>query len=91
MQIPVAVGATMYEAHGLATGKKVLSSKGSQQNALKSCQLFVYCQFGIIAWFVVGGLLGVVGGFIMGPLFLELGIPPQVCSRVQPMACLCLE
>lgn len=77
MQIPVAVGATMYEAHGLATGKKVLSSKGSQQNALKSCQLFVYCQFGIIAG-LVGGLLGVGGGFIMGPLFLELGIPPQV-------------
>jgi len=81
MQIPVAVGATMYEAHGLATGKKVLSSKGRQQNALKSCQLFVYCQFGIIAG-LVGGLLGVGGGFIMGPLFLELGIPPQVRSTL---------
>lgn len=27
---------------------------------------------------VVGGLLGLGGGFIMGPLFLELGVPPQV-------------
>ncbi|KAF9588868.1 hypothetical protein IFM89_016831 [Coptis chinensis] len=27
---------------------------------------------------VVGGLLGLGGGFILGPLFLELGIPPQV-------------
>ncbi|KAG0543379.1 hypothetical protein BDA96_02G185600 [Sorghum bicolor] len=85
LQIPVAVGVTMYEAHGLATGKKVLSSKGSQQNALKSCQLFVYCQFGIIAG-LVGGLLGVGGGFIMGPLFLELGIPPQVSSATATFA-----
>lgn len=29
---------------------------------------------------VVGGLLGLGGGFIMGPLFLELGVPPQVDS-----------
>ncbi|XP_031282659.1 sulfite exporter TauE/SafE family protein 3-like [Pistacia vera] len=29
---------------------------------------------------LVGGLLGIGGGFIMGPLFLELGIPPQVAS-----------
>lgn len=27
---------------------------------------------------IVGGLLGLGGGFIMGPLFLELGVPPQV-------------
>jgi hypothetical protein len=67
----------MYEAHGLMTGKKVLSSKGSQQNALKPRQLFVYCQLGIVAG-LVGGLLGVGGGFIIGPLFLELGVPPQV-------------
>ncbi|KAF8781266.1 hypothetical protein HU200_000627 [Digitaria exilis] len=47
--IPVAVGVTMYEAHGVVAG-------------------------------LVGGLLGVGGGFIIGPLFLELGIPPQVSS-----------
>jgi len=29
---------------------------------------------------MVGGLLGLGGGFILGPLFLELGIPPQVPS-----------
>jgi uncharacterized membrane protein YfcA len=26
----------------------------------------------------VGGMLGLGGGFILGPLFLEMGIPPQV-------------
>ncbi|RZC81086.1 hypothetical protein C5167_043661 [Papaver somniferum] len=29
---------------------------------------------------MVGGLLGLGGGFILGPLFLEMGIPPQVSS-----------
>jgi hypothetical protein len=67
----------MHEAHGLMSGKRVLSSKGSQQSTLKPRQLFVYCLFGILAG-LVGGLLGLGGGFIMGPLFLELGIPPQV-------------
>jgi hypothetical protein len=27
---------------------------------------------------IVGGLLGLGGGFILGPLFIGLGIPPQV-------------
>nr|CAB3501478.1 unnamed protein product [Digitaria exilis] len=40
-------------------------------------RLLMYCLFGIIAG-LVAGLLGVGGGFILGPLFLELGIPPQV-------------
>lgn len=44
----------------------------------KVSQLFLYCICGVIAG-VVGGLLGLGGGFILGPMFLELGIPPQVC------------
>ncbi|RLM84575.1 hypothetical protein C2845_PM04G15030 [Panicum miliaceum] len=80
LQIPVAIGVTLYEAHGLMAGKRVLSSKGSQQqSALRVRQLLVYCLFGILAG-LIGGLLGMGGGFIMGPLFLELGIPPQVSS-----------
>ncbi|CAN4115741.1 unnamed protein product [Withania somnifera] len=42
-------------------------------------QLILYCCCGILAG-IVGGLLGLGGGFILGPLFLELGIPPQVSS-----------
>ena len=26
----------------------------------------------------VGGLLGLGGGFILGPVFLEMGVPPEV-------------
>jgi len=75
----VATGVTLYEAHGLMTGKRVLSSKGrsQQQSTLSVRQVLVYCLFGILAG-LIGGLLGMGGGFIMGPLFLELGIPPQV-------------
>uniref|UniRef100_A0A453KME6 Sulfite exporter TauE/SafE family protein n=1 Tax=Aegilops tauschii subsp. strangulata TaxID=200361 RepID=A0A453KME6_AEGTS len=82
LQIPVSVGVTMYEALGLMNGKRVLSSKGNEQTTLKFHQLCIYCFFGVTAG-LVGGLLGLGGGFIMGPLFLELGIPPQVHSTPQ--------
>ncbi|XP_051186890.1 sulfite exporter TauE/SafE family protein 3 [Lolium perenne] len=85
LQIPVSVGVTMYEALGLMNGKRVLSSKGSEQTTLKFHQLCIYCFFGVMAG-LVGGLLGLGGGFIMGPLFLELGIPPQVSSATATFA-----
>lgn len=85
LQIPVSVGVTSYEAVGLMQGRRVISSKGNEQTILKFHQLLVYCFFGITAG-VVGGLLGLGGGFIMGPLFLELGIPPQVSSATATFA-----
>ncbi|XP_034910968.2 sulfite exporter TauE/SafE family protein 3-like [Populus alba] len=33
-----------------------------------------------------GGMLGLGGGFILGPLFLEMGIPPQVSSATAAFA-----
>ncbi|KAF8684289.1 hypothetical protein HU200_044371 [Digitaria exilis] len=71
VQIPVSVGVSIYEAHGLMSGKRVLSSTGNEQSSLKPGRLLMYCLFGII---------GVGGGFILGPLLLELGILPQVSS-----------
>ncbi|RLN34402.1 hypothetical protein C2845_PM03G32320 [Panicum miliaceum] len=85
LQVPVSVGVTMYEGLGLMSGKRVLSSKGSGQSTLKLHQIFIYGLFGIAAG-LVGGLLGLGGGFIMGPLFLELGIPPQVSSATATFA-----
>ncbi|KAK3133137.1 hypothetical protein QOZ80_6AG0532850 [Eleusine coracana subsp. coracana] len=85
LQIPVSVGVTLYEGLGLMSGKRVLSSKGSEQTALKFHQVCIYGLFGIAAG-LVGGLLGLGGGFIMGPLFLELGIPPQVSSATATFA-----
>jgi hypothetical protein len=57
----------------------VIGSKGKEITNWKVHQICLYCLCGIIAG-MVGGLLGLGGGFILGPLFLELGIPPQVYS-----------
>ncbi|KAM0894779.1 hypothetical protein ACQ4PT_024243 [Festuca glaucescens] len=79
LQIPVSIGVSMYQAVGLLKGKRVISSRENKQGSPKAHQLMVYCFFGITAG-ILAGLLGVGGGTVMGPLFLELGIPPQVSS-----------
>ncbi|KAF7099544.1 hypothetical protein CFC21_101168 [Triticum aestivum] len=85
LQIPVSVGVAMYEAVGLVQGRRVISSKKNEHNSLRAHQLLVYCFLGVTAG-VVAGLLGVGGGSIMGPLFLELGVPPQVASATATFA-----
>ncbi|OUZ99964.1 Transmembrane protein TauE like [Macleaya cordata] len=85
MQIPVSVGVTLYEAVGLYNGKKAIASMGEAGTDWKVHQLIFYCFVGVLAG-VVGGLLGMGGGFILGPLFLELGIPPQVSSATATFA-----
>ncbi|KAL6622890.1 hypothetical protein ACP70R_032769 [Stipagrostis hirtigluma subsp. patula] len=86
-QIPISVGATMYEALGLMSGKRVISSSGRQQDTLKFRELFLYSLFGIVGG-IMGGLLGISGGAIIGALFLELGIPPQVSSATASLVML---
>ncbi|XP_009800425.1 sulfite exporter TauE/SafE family protein 3-like isoform X1 [Nicotiana sylvestris] len=78
-QVPVAVGASAYEAVCLYKGSRTIMSSGETVITWKVHQLILYCCCGILAG-IVGGLLGLGGGFILGPLFLELGIPPQVSS-----------
>ncbi|KAL1291186.1 hypothetical protein HN51_059744 [Arachis hypogaea] len=85
LQIPVSVGVTAYEASGLFSGRRVISSTGDEEKNFTVLQLFIYCVFGLLAG-VVGGLLGLGGGFVMGPLFLELGVPPQVSSATATFA-----
>ncbi|KAJ4765635.1 Sulfite exporter TauE/SafE family protein [Rhynchospora pubera] len=78
-KIPVAVAVTMHEAVNLYKGEKKIQSKGDEGTNWRAFQLILYCLIGILAG-IVGGLLGLGGGFILGPLFLELGVPPQVSS-----------
>ncbi|WOG84106.1 hypothetical protein DCAR_0103286 [Daucus carota subsp. sativus] len=85
LQIPVSVGVTLYEALSLYSGKRVIASKADSGTRPGVKQLIVYCSCGVLAG-VVGGLLGLGGGFIMGPLFLELGVPPQVSSATATFA-----
>ncbi|KAG2241401.1 hypothetical protein Bca52824_096615 [Brassica carinata] len=85
LQIPVAVGVSGYEAVALYQGRRIIASNGQGDSNFTIGQLILYCSFGVLAG-VVGGLLGLGGGFIMGPLFLELGVPPQVSSATATFA-----
>ncbi|OMO91039.1 Transmembrane protein TauE like protein [Corchorus olitorius] len=85
LQIPVSIGVSLYEAVSLYKGRRVIASKGQEGTNFRVHQLFIYCSFGVLAG-IVGGLLGLGGGFIMGPLFLELGVPPQVSSATATFA-----
>lgn len=77
LQVPISLSVSLYEAISLYKGRRVISSKGNQETTFQVHQLMFYCACGVLAG-IVGGLLGLGGGFIMGPLFLELGVPPQV-------------
>uniref|UniRef100_A0A7N0T9U1 Sulfite exporter TauE/SafE family protein n=1 Tax=Kalanchoe fedtschenkoi TaxID=63787 RepID=A0A7N0T9U1_KALFE len=83
LQIPASVGVSLYEAASLYSGRRKIASNGSDGVEWKLHQLILYCCLGILAG-IVGGLLGLGGGFILGPLFLELGIPPQVLGLREP-------
>ncbi|XAR70875.1 hypothetical protein NMG60_11027909 [Bertholletia excelsa] len=85
LQVPVSIGVTLYEAISLYKGRRVISSGGETGSNWKIHQLMMYCSFGVLAG-IVGGLLGLGGGFILGPLFLELGVPPQVSSAKSTFA-----
>ncbi|XP_021804235.1 sulfite exporter TauE/SafE family protein 3-like, partial [Prunus avium] len=87
LQVPIAVSVTLFEAICLCKGTRVIASKGKEITNWKLHQIFLYCSCGIVAG-MVGGLLGLGGGFILGPLFLELGIPPQVASATSTFAML---
>ncbi|XP_012572299.1 sulfite exporter TauE/SafE family protein 3-like isoform X2 [Cicer arietinum] len=85
LQVPITVGVSSYEAVLLYKGKRVIASKGDQQTQWSVQQLILYCACGIVAG-IIGGLLGLGGGFILGPLFIGLGIPPQVSSATSTFA-----
>ncbi|OVA03810.1 Transmembrane protein TauE like [Macleaya cordata] len=85
MQIPISVGVTLHEAVSLYKGKKAIASMGEGGRNFKVHQLILYSFFGLLAG-TVGGMLGLAGGFILGPVFLELGIPPQVSSATTTFA-----
>ncbi|KAH1250886.1 Sulfite exporter TauE/SafE family protein 3 [Glycine max] len=84
-KVPITVGTTFYEAVLLYKGQRVIASKGDQQTRWRVQQLILYCSCGIIAG-IIGGLLGLGGGFILGPLFIGLGIHPQVSSATSTFA-----
>ncbi|KAL9330966.1 hypothetical protein ACSQ67_000576 [Phaseolus vulgaris] len=74
-QIPITVGFYLYQARALYQGR----SAGGQYTHWPLHHLFLASICSLLAG-IVGGLLGTGSGFVMGPLFLEVGILPQVAS-----------
>ncbi|KAK2655051.1 hypothetical protein Ddye_008103 [Dipteronia dyeriana] len=85
LQFPLALGVFGYEAvklyrehmKGLNTGNiEYICEASIEWTAVH----IAFCAFCGILGGTVGGLLGSGGGFILGPLLLEIGVIPQVAS-----------
>ncbi|CAN6441016.1 unnamed protein product [Victoria cruziana] len=85
LQIPAALSVFIYEAVKLCQEGRRRRKCGNTESVCEASiewtpfQLF-FCAFCGILGGTVGGLLGSGGGFILGPLLLELGVIPQVAS-----------
>uniref|UniRef100_A0A7N0V1P0 Sulfite exporter TauE/SafE family protein n=1 Tax=Kalanchoe fedtschenkoi TaxID=63787 RepID=A0A7N0V1P0_KALFE len=84
-QFPVAAGVFGYEAAKLYREHKRRMLSGNMENI---CEASIqwnavhlgFCALCGVVGGTVGGLLGSGGGFILGPLLLEIGVMPQVAS-----------
>lgn len=85
LQVPVTCGLSAYEAFSLYKRRRRIASKGDVGTNWRVYKLVLYCGCGVIAG-AVGGLLGLGGGTVLGPLFLELGILPQVHNSYSPQS-----
>lgn len=85
LQVPVAFIVFVWEALKLWRESKDRRMHGNQECVCEasiewsSLQLFFCAVCGLLGG-TVGGLLGSGGGFILGPLLLEIGVIPQVAS-----------
>ncbi|KAI3916590.1 hypothetical protein MKW98_026332 [Papaver atlanticum] len=83
MQIPVALVVYGFEAVKLYKESKERRMNGNMESVCEatiqwSALQLGFCAFAGLLGGTVGGLLGSGGGFILGPLLLELGVIPQV-------------
>ncbi|XP_077233729.1 sulfite exporter TauE/SafE family protein 4-like [Tasmannia lanceolata] len=85
LQIPAALSVYLYEAIKLYRECKNRKLCGNTETVCEasidwSVLHLLLCAFCGILGGTVGGLLGSGGGFILGPLLLEIGVIPQVAS-----------
>ncbi|CAI0408169.1 unnamed protein product [Linum tenue] len=85
LQFPVALGVFGYEAVKLYKEYKKRLSVGNTECICEASIAWTplniaFCALCGILGGTVGGLLGSGGGFILGPLLLEIGVIPQVAS-----------
>lgn len=87
MQFPIALAVFGYESVKLYREEEKRKSTGNTETI---CEATIHWTAGHIAFCAlcgllggcVGGLLGSGGGFILGPLLLEIGVLPQVCTFI---------
>lgn len=85
LQFPIAFGVFGYEAVKLCREHKKRMSAGNLESICEASIAWTpmhiaFCSLCGILGGTVGGLLGSGGGFILGPLLLEIGVIPQVAS-----------
>ncbi|KAL2323155.1 hypothetical protein Fmac_027534 [Flemingia macrophylla] len=85
LQFPIALMLFGYEAVKLYKEHKSRISTGNQECICEAsiewtAMNLAFCALCGIVGGVVGGLLGSGGGFVLGPLLLEIGVIPQVAS-----------
>lgn len=85
LQFPIAFGVFGYEAVALYKESKMRRMNGNTESVCEASiewtlMNLVLCSLCGILGGTVGGLLGSGGGFILGPLLLEIGVIPQVAS-----------
>ncbi|OAY42817.1 sulfite exporter TauE/SafE family protein 4 [Manihot esculenta] len=85
LQFPIALAVFGYEAVKLYKEHKKRISTGNTESVCEASiewtpMHIAFCALCGILGGTVGGLLGSGGGFILGPLLLEIGVIPQVAS-----------
>ncbi|XP_050243385.1 sulfite exporter TauE/SafE family protein 4 isoform X2 [Quercus robur] len=85
VQFPIALGVFGYESVKLYKEHKKRMSTGNTESICEAsigwtAMHIAFCSLCGILGGTVGGLLGSGGGFILGPLLLEIGVIPQVAS-----------
>ncbi|KAE8098440.1 hypothetical protein FH972_016505 [Carpinus fangiana] len=85
LQFPIALGVFGYESVKLYKEQKKRMSTGNRESICEAsiewtAVHIAFCSLCGILGGTVGGLLGSGGGFILGPLLLEIGVIPQVAS-----------
>ncbi|KAK6779474.1 hypothetical protein RDI58_021658 [Solanum bulbocastanum] len=85
IQFPVALAVFGYECVKLYKESKKRRLEGNRESICEAdiqwtATNLIFCALCGILGGTVGGLLGSGGGFILGPLLLEIGVIPQVAS-----------
>ncbi|KAG2332641.1 hypothetical protein Bca52824_003821 [Brassica carinata] len=85
LQFPVAFAVFGFEALRLFRENKNRLSSGNTESICEATiewtpLSLIFCALCGLTGGVVGGLLGSGGGFVLGPLLLEIGVIPQVAS-----------